>query len=173
MKRRLVTGALALSCLAAATPCAAQGLAEDPFASHITGEWTGIGVYDGNELSLTRSWTLELGDQFLRADMGVAMPNGATFGAVTYWKPTGEGGYEVIWMDATGRMQTFSATRDPASGVVRSDFVDNLVEGGAEPRRWEFEAIGSDAYVERLFRRNRNILELLPEWTFRRAVPRS
>ena len=173
MKRRLLAAALALSCLAAAMPAAAQDLRDDPFASHVTGEWTGIGIYDGNELSLTRSWTLELGDQFLRADMGVSMPNGATFGALTYWKATGEGSYEVIWMDATGRMQPFAATRDPASGVVRSDFVDALAEGGAEPRRWEFEATGQDAYVERLFRRNGNSLELLTEWTFKRADPRS
>lgn len=147
----------------------AQGLATDPFASHLTGEWMGRGVYEGNELSLTRSWTLELGGQFLRADMGVTMPNGASFGGLTYWKMTDAGGYEVAWLDGMGRMQTLRANRDPESGLVSTDFLDELAEGGPESRRWEFESTGPDSYVERLFRRSGDDLELLTEWRFERV----
>lgn len=161
---------LILACsLALVGSASAQGLAGDPFASHVRGEWIGHGVYDGNELSLTRSWTLELGGQFLRADMAVSMPNGASFGGLTYWKMSQAGGYEVVWLDGTGRMQTLHAVRDPESGLVSSDFVDDLAEDGPESRRWEFERTGLDSYVERLFRKRGDGWALLTEWRFERV----
>jgi hypothetical protein len=64
----------------------AQDTRPGPFEGALVGEWEGEGVYEGNRLSLTRSWTVELGGHLLKADMRVAMPNGASFGALTYWK---------------------------------------------------------------------------------------
>ncbi len=168
-KSGLVLAVVALALGVSPRPAATQSLTSDALASHLLGEWRGTGIYDGNELALTRSWTLELGGAFLQAEMGVSMPNGATFGAVTYWKPTGPGEYEVVWLDGMGRMQTLHMVRDPDSGLVSSDYVDELAEGGPEDRRWEYEPMGADAYVERLFRRAGDEWELLTEWAFSRV----
>lgn len=118
---------LVLACASASVESgAAQALEADAFATHVLGDWTGRGIYDGNELSLTRSWTLELGGRFLRADMAVSMPNGASFGALTYWKMLDAGRYEVTWLDGMGRTQTLHADRDPRSGLVSTEFLDEL-----------------------------------------------
>ncbi len=146
----------------------AQGFADSTLAHQLLGSWEGSGQFDGNRLSLTRAWTLELGGQFLKADMLVTMPNGATFGALMYWKVVGEGEFEVIWMDGIGRIQKLRAVRDVTSGKVFSDFVDPLTETGSESRRWEFESHGADSYVERLYRFSGPSPELLAEWVFRR-----
>ena len=93
-----------------------------------------------------------MSDRFLRADMRVEMPNGFTFGATMFWRPTAEGVYDVVWLDGMGRCQDLRATRDPASGRVSSTYLDELAEDGPEWRTWEFESLGPDAYVERIFR---------------------
>ena len=163
--------ACVLACLSASTRSGfAQGMDSDPFASQVTGEWIGRGVYDGNELSLTRSWTIELSGQFLRAGMAVSMPNDASFGGLTYWKVLEVGTYEVVWLDGMGRMQTLHAVRNPESGLVSADFVDELAVDGPESRRWEFESRGQNSYAERLFRRRGDGWELLTEWTFERVA---
>ena len=158
----LVTGAV--------SPVRGQesGLEDDPFASHLLGEWSGSGMYEGNRLVLTRSWTLELGSMFLRADMAVSMANGASFGALMYWKRTGQGGYEIVWLDGLGRMQRLRAETDPQSSVVRSEYMDEFAERGPEMRRWEYERTGPGSYVERLLRLRNGKWELLTEWTFNR-----
>ena len=154
-----------------ATPLSGQSgvLETDPFAVHLLGEWSGSGVYDGNRLDLTRSWALDLGGRFLRADMGVDMPNGVPFSALMYWKISSPGRYEVVWMDGIGRMQALEARVDVESGLVATEYVDDLAEEGPERRRWEYERTGPDSYVERLFRLVRDRRELLAEWTFTRA----
>jgi len=147
---------------------AAQDLDRDAFAVHVLGEWTGTGVYDGNTLSLTRVWTLELGARFLRADMRVAMPDGASFGAVMYWKTADNGVYEVVWMDGTGRRQELHAVRDADTGLVWSNYLDQLAEDGPEWRRWEFLGTGPESYVERLFAQSPSGWALLTEFSFER-----
>ncbi len=91
-----------------------------PFARALLGDWEGSGEYEGGELQLSRSWTLELRDRFLRADMHVSMANGATFGALMYWKPTTPGSYQVVWLDGAGRMQLLDAAWDEASATMSS-----------------------------------------------------
>ncbi|MDH3206026.1 MAG: hypothetical protein OEO79_05405 [Gemmatimonadota bacterium] len=163
---------LAMVLLIMLTPTGAvgQSMADDPFAAQVVGTWEGRGDYQGNPLSLTRSWTTELLDQFLRADMRVEMANGFTFGAFMYWRVVADGLYEVIWMDGQGRSQRLQATRDPDSGVVSSTFLDELAEGGSEWRTWEFAATGPDAYVERLYEATAEGRELLAVFTFRRIA---
>ena len=146
----------------------APGLDGDEFASHLVGNWSGSGLYDGNRLELTRSWSLELGSKFLKADMAVSMPNGASFGALMYWKSAGQGSYEVIWLDGTGRMQRLQAESDAQSSVVRAEYVDEFTERGPETRRWEYVRTGPDSYVERLLRLSDGEWALLTEWTFSR-----
>jgi len=148
---------------------AAQDMEADPFAASLIGEWSGQGLYQGNELALARTWSLELGGQFLKGDMAVSMPNGASFGALTYWIKTGPETYVVTWMDGTGRMQRLEALLDPASGVVTSEYTDEQAENGPEERRWEFAIDDPDAYAERLFRQTADGWELLAEWTFERT----
>lgn len=160
--------ALALLILAVPAPGSAQGLDGDPFATRLVGDWQGRGIYQGNELSVTRTWSLELGGVFLRVDMAVSMPNGASFGALTYWRASGDAEYDVVWLDGIGRMQMLHAVRD-RTGSVSTEFVDPYTEGGPQERRWVFEATGPDGYVERLFARTGDGWELLTEWTFRRA----
>lgn len=147
----------------------AQGMADDPFGTALVGEWEGEGVYEGNTLSLTRSWSLELWDQFLRGDMQVTMANGASFGALTFWKPVGDGAYEALWMDGTGRMQNLQALRDPTSGLISTNFLDEFTQGPPEQRRWEFEVTGENTYVERLYAQDDGGWELLTEFRFRRV----
>ena len=106
---------------------------------------------NSNTLTLGRSWTLELGNQFLKADMRVGMPNGASFGALQYWQKSAEDVYSVVWMDGLGRSQRLEVTRDPASGILSTTYLDELAEGGPEWRTWEFEAFGADSYQERLY----------------------
>jgi hypothetical protein len=148
---------------------AAQDLTADPFVAEVIGEWEGEGEYDGNRLSLTRSWTLELGDRFLRADMRVGMPNGASFGALMYFRSAGAGVYDIIWMDGLGRRQSLRATRDPESGIVSTSYLDDLAEGGPEWRTWELEATGVDSYVERLYQETAEGRVLLTVFSFERA----
>ena len=164
----LLPGLMALSALA--TPISGQTLESDALASHLVGAWSGSGLYDGNRLELTRVWSLELGGQFLRGDMGVSMPNGATFGALMYWKSIGDGRFEIVWMDGIGRMQSLSAVVDTASGVVSTEYVDEFAENGPEERRWEYQRSGPDEYIERLYRKVADDWELLTEWTFNRTV---
>lgn len=146
----------------------AQELVADPFAGHLLGEWSGHGEYDGNRLDVTRHWTLELGERFLKADMRVTMPNGASFRGLTYWKAAGHGAYEVTWLDGTGRMQRLDALRD-ASGLVSSNFLDHFSERGTEWRRWEFAVTGDDSYVERLYAQIEDRWVLQAEFMFERC----
>ncbi len=163
------TSLVYLAFLFPSATASAQSMGSDPLASGLKGEWVGSGEYEGNRLDLTRDWTLELWDQFLRADMRVTMPNGASFSGLTYWKVVGEDEYQVVWMDAMGRMQPLAVTRDPESGIWASEFLDEYVEGGPEQRRWEFELTGSESYVERLFRQTAEGWEKLTEWSFTRS----
>lgn len=162
---------LGLGC-ALVTPLTGQStvLEADPFAVHLLGEWSGSGEYDGNRLDLTRSWALDLGGRFLRADMSVEMPDGVPFGALMFWKSSAAGRYEVTWMDGIGRMQSLEARVDAESGLVAAEYLDDLAEEGPERRRWEYERTGPDSYVERLFRMVGDEGELLAEWTFARVV---
>ena len=146
-----------------------RGLASDPFVAALLGEWEGAGVYDGSPLSLTRVWTLELGGQFLKADMRVSMVNGASFGALTYWRPDARGGYEVRWMDGMGRAQTLEVLPGPEPTSAFAIYLDALTEDGVQWRRWDFELTGADGYVERLYRREGEGWVLLTEFTFRRV----
>ncbi len=161
--------ALSLGLLSCVTQGAkAQGLSADPFVAQVAGEWLGRGEYDGNALTLTRSWTLELQGQFLRADMRVGMPNGFSFGALMYWSWVAPNVYEIVWMDGTGRRQSLRATRDPDSGLVSTTYLDELAEDGPEWRTWEFESLGPNSYVERLFKVVAEGRELLTVFSFDR-----
>lgn len=97
-------------------PTSAQGLPADPFATHLLGYWEGEGEYEGSRLQLTRTWTLELRDQFFRADMQVTMANEGSFGALTFWKQVGDRISDILWMDGTGRMQRLQALRVRVGG---------------------------------------------------------
>ena len=151
-------------------PLAAQAPVADllPWSEVIMGTWAGTGDYEGSTLRLERTWTSELGGAFLRADMQVTMAGGGSFGALMYWRIAENGAYEVIWMDGLGRMQRLKATRDPASGVVATTYLDELTGDGAEWRTWEFEIQGPDAYVERLYRQMGDDRELLTTFRFSR-----
>jgi hypothetical protein len=162
--------ALFVGVLCALPPAArAQDLVDDPFAAAVSGEWEGSGEYGGDTLMLARSWTTELGGQFLRADMRVRMANGRSFGALMYWKRVAPDVYEIVWMDATGRRQILQATRDPESGLVWTTYLDTFTEGEAEWRTWEFESLGADSYLERLYRLVGDRREPLTVFSFERA----
>lgn len=162
--------ALSLGLLSSSASAAgAQGLSADPFVARVIGDWQGRGEYDGNALTLTRSWTLELQGRFLRADMRVGMPNGFSFGALMYWNWVAPDVYEVVWMDGMGRRQALRATRDPDSGLVSTTYLDELAEEGPEWRTWEFESLGPDSYVERLFKVVAEGRELLTVFSFDRS----
>ncbi|MDH3222757.1 MAG: hypothetical protein OEO23_03505 [Gemmatimonadota bacterium] len=165
---RLVCGVVGLS-LACASGAASQGLGDDAFANQVIGEWLGSGEYDGNRLTVTRTWTLELGDHFIRADLRVAMPNGRSFGALMYWRAVSTGVYDVVWMDGLGRSQPMRATRDPDSGVVSATYLDEFAEDGPEWRTWEFESIGPARYEERLYRLLPDGRELLTRFSLERV----
>ena len=169
-------GALLPSCLVLAVmglqPQAGQ--AQDPpagpFVTQVLGEWQGHGDYQGNSLALSRIWTIELGGQFLRADMRVAMPNGASFSAMMYWKRIAPDVYEIVWLDGIGRLQMLQALRDPESGLVSTTFLDEFAENGPEWRTWEFESLGEDSYAERLYRVHASGQELLTVFSFERVA---
>ena len=148
---------------------AAQGMAEDDFARHLVGEWEGQGEYQGNTLSVTRAWTLELWDNFMKGDMRVTMASGSSFAALTYWKPSGEGQYTVAWMDASGRFQVLEATKDPETSAVMSEYLDEQVEGGPQVRRWEFRPTGHNTYSEFVYAKDGDEWMLLTEWQFKRV----
>lgn len=165
--------ALALAVVAwSATPVYGQQLSNDPLVTHLMGEWQGEGVYQGNRLGLSRNWSLELGEQFLRGDMRVSMADGSTFGALVFWKIASPGTYELLWLDGTGRMQRLDATRDPTTGVVSTTYLDRQAEGGPQWRKWEFLANGPDSYSERVLGESSDGWELLTEFSFRRMAPR-
>lgn len=65
-------------------------------------------------------------------------------------------------------MQRLRAETEPQSPVVRSEYIDDLAEGGPETRRWEYQRTDLDSYVERLFRLSEGEWELLTEWMFNR-----
>ncbi len=159
---------LSLACPAGA---ASQGLGNDAFANQLIGEWEGSGEYDGNRLTLNRTWTLELRGHFVRADLQVTMANGSSFGALMYWRAVSAGVYDVLWMDGLGRSQSLRATRDPDSGVVSSTYLDEFAEDGPEWRIWEFEPRGASRYVERLFRLLPGGREVLAVFSFERVDP--
>ncbi len=161
-------GVVALT-MASGSEAVAQGLSDDPFTRQVVGEWQGRGEYDGNTLTLSRSWTLELQGRFLRADMRVGMPNGSSFGALLYWRLLDADLYDVRWMDGTGRSQALRVTRDPETGIVSTTFLDELAEDGPEWRTWEFESRGRDSYVERLYRELPDGRQLLTVFTFDRT----
>ncbi len=140
-----------------------------PFASTLLGDWEGSGEYEGGELQLSRSWTLELRDRFLRADMRVSMANGATFGALMYWKRTAPGTYEVVWMDGSGRMELLDAAWDEASATMSSAYTDTLAGPQPQERVWEFALLGPDTYVERIYRLDAGAREPLAEFRFTRV----
>ena len=169
MKKRINWQAclVALSCVPP-IGISAQDLADDVFAKSMQGRWAGSGVYDGNHLTLARDWTLELQGQFLRADMRVEMPSGAEFGALMYWHKTSPETYRVRWMDGLGRDQLLHVTAGAEPGVYATIYLDTLAEGGPEWRAWEFETLGPDRYVERLYRVLPARRELLTEFLFDR-----
>jgi hypothetical protein len=152
-----------------ASDLGAQPLTTDTLVASLRGDWQGSGLYEGNTLRLTRKWTLDLGDQFLRADMSVSMPNGASFAAVMYWKFLDQNVYEIVWMDGIGRRQVLRATRDPVSGVVSTTFLDELTGSDPEWRTWEFELLGPNSYVERLYRIGADGREELTVFSFARV----
>jgi hypothetical protein len=166
---RLRLALLTALSLIATRHAVAQNLAEDPFVRGILGERQGSGEYDGNMLMLTRTWTLELQDQFVQADMRVDMPSGFSFSALMYWRRASAGLYDVVWMDGLGRSQALRATRDPSNGIVSATYLDELAEEGPEWRTWEFESTGSKTYVERPYRVLPGGRELLTVFSFDRS----
>ena len=166
--RRAFAACVTTLCLAAPVGAAAQTTAEGGIVETLLGRWTGSGVYDGNELNLTRRWTLELRDQFVRADMRVQMPNGSSFGALMYWQPVDAGIYDVQWMDGVGRNQKLRVSARPDSRAYSTIYLDLFAEAGPEWREWEFEAMDPGRYVERLYRIRPDGRELLTEFSFER-----
>jgi len=57
------------------------------------------------------------------------------------------------------------------ANALCNNYLDELAEGGAEWRRWEFVATGSDSYSERLYRQVETGWELLTEFEFVRTTP--
>ncbi|MGD2071832.1 MAG: hypothetical protein PVI57_24415 [Gemmatimonadota bacterium] len=171
----VLQGAVVLLATVAVTapPAHVQTLDDDPFTSHVLGEWQGEGAYEGDPLTLGRSWSRVLQGRFLRADMTVTMANGSSFEALMYWQVLEPGVYDVLWMDGLGRRQTLRATRDPGTGLVRTTYLDELAEGGPEWRTWEFEPLGPGGYVERLYRASPLGRELLATSRFERREARS
>ncbi len=166
---RCVVPCILVPLLGAWPPAMAQGpagLQDDTFALHLLGEWSGSGVYEGSRLDLTRAWNLEFGAAFLKVDMAVSMPNGGSFGGLMYWRASGQGRYEIVWLDGSGRMQRLQAQTE--GSLVWSEYVDEFTASGAEPRRWEFAPTGPDSYLERVLVRREGSWELLTEWRFKR-----
>lgn len=160
--------------LSGATPnhTKAQEPNTDTFVDQLLGEWHGSGEYQGNTLTLTRSWELVLRERFLRADMKVSMPNGFTFGALMYWKLTDGNVYDIVWMDGTGRQQVLRGTHDAVSGSVSATYLDEYAENGPEWRTWEFRMTGPDSYVERLYKLGTEGREELTVFRFTRSEDR-
>lgn len=87
--------ATVVAVLGVSVPAASQTAASDPLTADLLGSWIGEGVYEGNRLDLKREWSLALGGQFLSVEMGVLMPNGASFNSLAYWRPEDPGAVRV------------------------------------------------------------------------------
>jgi hypothetical protein len=140
-----------LAIVAAPLPSIAQSAQDDPLAKALTGRWSGQGTYDGNTLELTRTWTLELGGQFLLADMGVQMPNGGSFRIIAYWKPESDGLYRVLMLDELGRSTTVQGLREPSTGDIVLHMIDEDPDTGPAWRRSIYRVTGPNTYEELLF----------------------
>ena len=137
--------------MALQTAMAAQTAKDDPLAEFFVGQWAGQGVYDGNVLQLSRVWSLDLNGQFLVGDMGVEMPNGASFRSLSYWKPEGDGVYSVVMLDEIGRVANRQALRESGTGDVVMHMVDDLADDGPAWRRTVYRFTGRDTYEELLY----------------------
>jgi ketosteroid isomerase-like protein len=122
----------------------------DVFAAALLGEWTGEGVVYGNEVTLDRSWALDLEGQYLRGDMGVTMGNGFGFRALTYWQPVAPGRYAVTWLDEAGDTRHLTALSDPDGRAATIHYLDEPESGSAEWRRIVYRITGEHSYEELL-----------------------
>ena len=154
---------------AAAIQSTTRTWTDDPFAAGLAGKWDGVGEYDGNELQLTRSWEIDLGGHFLRGDMRVLMPNGASFRALTYWRKVDPARCGVTWMDESGRHQTLAGL---VSNNGREIEIQHLEAGPAGPPGWRrtvYTVLSRDSYRERIYGMQGNDWVQLAEFRFRRV----
>lgn len=168
----LLVGGLTLPGVAP-SPC----LADEPreaspwkgqFLAGLVGTWDGVGNVFGNDVTLERTWSWELADQFLRANMRVTMANGLQFRVLTYWSPPVDGTYPMVWMDEMGRCRSLEGIGDASRKEV---IFHQIEEGYGEPPAWRrivYRVLGPDAYVEQLFAEGENGWTPIGEFTFTR-----
>lgn len=168
--RKLILAALASVCtfgVAAQTEREAEPATP---LDMLIGQWQGSGTYDGNELELLRDWQTDLAGQFVRADMRVKMPDGASFRSLAYWRRADEDYYRVVWMDEIGRMQNIDARVEAGSGDVSLTYRDEYAEGGPAWRRWVFRQQHLDRYSESIYALTDDGWERLAVFEFRRVT---
>jgi len=123
----------------------------------------------GNEVSLERTWTLDLAGQFLRGDMQVEMSNRLGFRALTFWKKTGESSVQVIWLDETGESKVLEGLLDPSRPEVVIHHLDAGDDGSQAWQRIVFRILGRDEYVEVLYAETGGEWREVGEFRFRRT----
>jgi hypothetical protein len=122
------------------------------FAQHALGAWQGTGTVYGNEVSLTRTWSLELANQFLLADMSVEMSNGFAFRAMAYWRIVESGSYEITWLDEGGETETFRASgTDSSTEIVIYQMEPASDDAPAGWRKVVHKITGADSYQELMY----------------------
>ena len=173
--RRLAFGLIAFLLSSATVPAqdAPAQKATSPWDGEVLqsllGTWDGTGTVYGNEVSLTRDWSLDLKGHFVRGDMGVQMSNGFGFRALTFWRIESPRHYSVVWMDEVGDFKTFEAVADPESREVVTHYVDRTESGAKEWRRIVYRVIDADHYQETMFRWTGGKWEALAEFRFTRS----
>ena len=142
--------------------------ANDLFAEAIVGKWSGTGTYEGNEMKLERSWTLELSGKFLRGDMKVLMANDSSFRALTYWRKVASNRYECTWMDEAGQSLSLKGLGDKDRQTIE---VQHLSTGPGGPPSWQrtvYKITGKDSYQEDIYRSTAAGWKLVAEFKFTR-----
>lgn len=147
----------------------APSLLESPFTKQIVGEWVGTGEYDGNAMTLERSWTPDLADHFLRADMRVVMSNGAMFRSLSFWQVSTAGKFRITWMDETGKTQQYEGLWDEEANGLTVQYLDSGPDGSSGWRRLVFRFTGPGSYDELILDESDGDWKQVAEFNFRRS----
>lgn len=142
---------------------------DDEVLQSLVGTWHGTGTVYGNEVSLTRDWSLDLAGHFVRGDMGVLMSNGFDFRALTFWRIGSPRHYEIVWMDEVGDFKTFEAVADPERREIVAQYVDKAEDGSSEWRRLVYRLVDAEHYEEQMYRGSDGEWQLIAEFRLTRS----
>lgn len=151
------------------SPTAKAGWDADWFQKSVSGSWTGTGSVYGNEVRLTREWSLDLKGQFLRADMKVEMGSMGSFRALAFWRIDATDRYAVTCMDEIGQKTTFDAIGYAEAKEVRVYSPETTDDSDTpEWRRTVYRVVGDDEYHELMFRETSEGWEQIADFRFTR-----